>query len=93
MKKYLSTIHQKSDSHKRRFAFLVSASFTLFIFGIWSFLNYGARSDVVAESKPRQDTQQFERFRSIDGVASAFHALRVNFGNIKETVEGLEQVR
>lgn len=41
MRRYLSTIHERSESHKRHFALAVSSGVTLSIFGVWALVNFG----------------------------------------------------
>ncbi len=41
MRKYLASLPNKPDTHKRHFSYVVSALFTLFIFLIWSLVNFG----------------------------------------------------
>lgn len=51
MRKYLSTIHERPDSHKKLFAFAVSGTFTLFIFAIWTLTTFGlSGGESIAES-------------------------------------------
>lgn len=50
MKKYLSEIHTKSPQHKKRFAFLVSGTFTLVIFTIWSMVNFGGEPQIAKDT-------------------------------------------
>ncbi|MBX4206591.1 hypothetical protein KW784_02275 [Candidatus Parcubacteria bacterium] len=49
MRRYLATLHKRSDSHKKNFALLASGGVTLSIFAIWLFVNYG-QAPVVAEA-------------------------------------------
>lgn len=51
MGKYLDTLHQKPDHHKKRFALLASATITLFIFGIWSMVTFGVNGGILARIK------------------------------------------
>lgn len=41
MRHYLATLHKRPDHHKKRFALVVSGSFTLLIFAIWILVNFG----------------------------------------------------
>jgi hypothetical protein len=50
MKKYLSTIHQRSPEHKKRFALVVSGCFTLLIFAGWSLVMFGPKPEVAKET-------------------------------------------
>ena len=50
MRRYLATLHKRSDTHKKNFALAVSGGFTLLIFGVWLFVNYSSTgSEQVAE--------------------------------------------
>ena len=51
MIKYLDTLHQKPDHHKKRFALLASATITLFIFEIWSMVTFGINGGILARNK------------------------------------------
>jgi hypothetical protein len=80
MKKYLSTLHQKSDSHKRRFAFLTSGLITLIIFTFWSMALFGNDQSVIAE----KESQEVSPLASLkDGVASSVAGLNDAFAGIK----------
>lgn len=50
MNKYISTLHTKSPSHKKRFALLTSAGVTLLIFTVWSLVKFSPESVVVRET-------------------------------------------
>ncbi len=41
MRKYLATLPNRSDAHKKRFAFLFSSSFTALMFIVWAVANFG----------------------------------------------------
>lgn len=91
MRKYLATLHKKPDHHKKRFAFLVSFSFTMLLFTVWSLVNFGlpGRGEVVAVE---QDSRAHETtpFKSLgNGVAAAFQAITGQLGSVKE---GLKQI-
>ncbi len=94
MKRYLATLHTKSDHHKKRFAFLASGSVTLLIFGIWSLATFGI-GDEVAENLNNTENrvateQEVSPLESLlSGVAASFQALR---GNVTELKQGLEVV-
>ncbi len=94
MRKYLESLPNKSDSHKKRFAFLVSGGFTAFVFLVWAMVNQGVgtTSQVVSE---RNEPTPFESLGH--GVAGAFVAVKSNFSNIfnssvEEAKQGLESV-
>ncbi len=54
MRKYLSTLHKRSDKHKSNFALLVSGGFTLVMFGLWFTLNHSEPEVVVHEGSVRE---------------------------------------
>lgn len=89
MRKYLATLHKRPHHHKKRFALLTSASFTLLIFSIWALVNFGvdkesavqANSAAVGEASP---------FGSLwRGLGASIEALR---GNVSDLKTGLEVV-
>ena len=90
MKKYLSTIHERSDSHKKNFALAVAGGFTLVIFAIWALANFGFSNSTVAEKGQNQKQQVEPGFRS--GMAAALQAIKSSFGASEETTAGLEEV-
>lgn len=54
MRAYLSTIHTRSDQHKKRFSLAVSGGITLIIFGIWAFVHFGVEPAKVADAGSAQ---------------------------------------
>ena len=78
MRQYLSTLHTRSDSHKKNFALLVSGGFTLSMFAIWTFVNFG---QTVVEEQPvptLASTQEVGPFESLlSSVSSAWDGLTV----------------
>jgi len=84
MRKYLSTLHKRSDGHKRRFALAVSGCFTLLIFGVWTAANFGP------EEKGR--TLEVSPFESFQGsVASSLEALKNSFSELKSGFNSINQ--
>ncbi len=80
MKRYLATLHTKSDHHKRRFALLASGSVTLLIFGIWSLATFGMNGAVVAKTE-----QEVSPFQSLQmNLAASFEVLGNNFKELKD---------
>lgn len=86
MRKYLSTIHQKSPEHKRLFALIVSSSVTLIIFGIWSLVTFGRTSQTVADASKDMGTLEapipLEDIKS--GLANSFEAVRGQINSLQE---------
>jgi len=85
MRQYLATLHQRPDHHKKRFALLVSGSFTLLIFGIWFLVRTGGESVVAKDSK---EVTPFGSFQASVGAA-----LKVLKGNVGDVEQGLETVQ
>ena len=90
MRKYLSTLHQRPDHHKRRFALLTSGAITLFIFTVWSFVNFGTlgtESQAVALS----ETNEVSPFQSLrESLASSFEAFRDTAVEIKDVLKTVD---
>jgi hypothetical protein len=93
MRQYLATLHERSDHHKKRFAFVASASFTLAIFAVWSFVNFGLPGQALPDTQNKvvaQDKKESSSFEPLkNGVAAAFKAIG---GTVDEAKQGLEQV-
>ena len=91
MKKYLSTIHQRSPEHKKRFALAVSSLVTLFIFTVWSLVNFGTApggilaKDYQVEAQKTAEVGPFTYIRNI--LAGSFAALINIFNNVKSEAE------
>lgn len=41
MERYLATLHKRSDSYKKRFAFITASTFTASMFVVWVVANFG----------------------------------------------------
>jgi hypothetical protein len=41
MQRYLATLHKRSDTYKKRFAFITASTFTASMFMVWSLVNFG----------------------------------------------------
>ena len=89
MRKYLSTLHERPDHHKRNFALLASGSFTLLIFAIWATVNFGFDEQQVVGKNERR-VEEVSPFASlIGGVGASFKAL---MGGVAELKTGLEVI-
>ena len=83
MRKYLATIHEKPEHHKKRFALMVSGGFTLIIFAIWSLVNIGPSDRVVAN-----DQNEISPFESLKAsIGAAIQVLRSDVGDLKQGLE------
>lgn len=101
MRKYLSTIHQRSDTHKRHFAFAVSGGTTLMIFAIWTMVNFG-NGGVLANNDQAPMTNEQLGYRGAEvaevsplqsvgaSVSSAFDAVGRAWGELKGSLSGLD---
>ena len=95
MRKYLAQLHKKPDHHKKQFAFLVSGTITLFIFGVWSLATFGMNDGVIVKNDTsstgtiskmtESEVTPFQSFRS--NLASSLDALKINFGELKRSFE------
>ena len=88
MRKYLTTLHTRSNRHKKRFALLVSSFFTLFIFGMWSLVNFGTSPSVVAEKEKVNEIGPFQSIRA--NLASSFDALNASFDDLKTGFQSID---
>ena len=84
MRKYLSTLHQKPERHKKRFAFLVSGGFTLAIFSLWSLTTFGTGGTLAQNSveveRAHPEISPLESLKSnladsLQGLTDAFTAV------------------
>lgn len=98
MRKYLSTIHQRSDMHKKNFALAVSGGTTLMIFAIWTFVNFGnggvmAGNDQAPMANDQSGSQVAEvsPLQSIGAsVSSTWEAIGEAWGELKGSFGGAE---
>lgn len=79
MRQYLKTIHQRSPSHKKRFALVASGVITLAIFAIWSAVKFGG-TPIVAKATTGPvnlaATVQASPFENIwSGITGSWHSL------------------
>lgn len=83
MRRYLATLHTRSDDHKKRFALATSGGFTLLIFAIWMTVNYGGEP-VVADARQAEvkEVSPLESFSS--SVGTAWEGLKQSFGGLSE---------
>ena len=94
MKKYLSTIRERSTAHKKGFALIVSGGFTIFIFSIWSLTTFSNANVVVAKAPSTDNVptavsnndvvSPFENLSG--GVANSIDAIKQQFNKIKQSV-------
>lgn len=89
MRHYLSTLHQRSHTHRKRFALVTAGSFTLLIFAIWALATFGNPSETSANAG-RKTAAENPFVSLIGGVGAGFNAL---FSGIEDSKEGLETVR
>jgi hypothetical protein len=95
MRKYIAKLHKKPDHHKKRFAFLFSATFTMAIFGVWSLVMFGPSRQGTLVERPNQMVEEDKANNPtplgnlFSGMAATIQAIR---GDIGEVVEGLQTV-
>lgn len=91
MRRYLNTLPNRSESHKKHFAFLVSGGFTAFVFVVWAVVNYGVGQDAVLADQNQREPTPFESMGH--GLAGALAALKSQFSSgVDEAKQGLESV-
>ena len=103
MRKYLSTLHQKPDHHKKRFALLASSTVTLFIFGFWALATFGINEQGVlarltspdtssdtaeVETRTTQEVTPLESARL--SLGSSIEAFKSVFGELKSRFKLLD---
>ena len=81
MRKYFRELHKKPDHHKKRFALLASSTVTLFIFGVWALVNFGAENEVVAQETQVSPLESFSA-----SIASSFEAIHDSFMELKDGI-------
>lgn len=105
MRQYLSTLHRRPTHHKRRFALLTSSVITLFIFGVWSMVNFGTgstgvmgsnniSSDSIAvanEVSPLQSLRM-NLAASLEALKGSFAELKTGFGAV-DLEAGYQEMR
>ncbi len=92
IKKYLATLHTKPEHHKKRFSFLVAASFTLLIFTVWSSVKFGDTSSTVARVEEVEEPRN-EAMSPLDGLrASLSDGWSLVKGEMDKASQGLESV-
>jgi hypothetical protein len=86
MRQYLSTLHTRSESHKKRFAFLVSGGFTLMMFSLWTLATFGTGGRVAQE---KAVVAQKEVPKEVSPFASLKNGIATGFAGISEAIQGL----
>ncbi len=92
MKKYLATIHTRSDRHKTSFALGVSGGFTLLIFAVW-FIAREPAAPIAKKEGPSQlagvvhEVSPLESLAATaanawDGILASFHLFNQGIENI-----------
>jgi hypothetical protein len=86
MKKYLASLKDKPEPHKKRFALLVSGSATLVIFAIWTMVTFGGGTMDESKKANAQVTKEVSPFASLrEGLAASFAGLSEALGGAKAT--------
>jgi hypothetical protein len=95
MRQYLRTIHTRSDSHKRRFAFLTSSGITLSIFLLWTLVRvapFSSEATIATNDTYGSNTANaVAPFDSITaGVGESFSAIKDQFNSVKGEVKSVD---
>lgn len=90
MRTYLSTLHKRSDKHKKRFALVTAGSFTLLIFAIWALATFGERESTATTASANQAVAEANPFGPLlRGFQAGFEMIKGapnNFTNELEVV-------
>jgi len=102
MKRYLQTIHQRSEAHKKRFALVVAGSITVIIFLIWSFVSFNNATTVAStdntndnnlaavDTSTSADQTAVTPFEDLmSGISSAIDGLKQSFGQVKQAAQNV----
>ena len=93
MRRYISTIHTRSDAHKKRFALGVSGLVTLMIFGVWSVFTFDMfKGSVIAEIEGNQNTASaIEPLENVsNGLGESFKVLKDQFNTMKGSIKSVD---
>ena len=90
MKRYIETLKEKPENHRKKFACAVSGLLTLFIFAIWSLVTFGGvSSDQVVRDGGADGVIELTETDSVrSNTANAIYAVKNNFANIKHLLLG-----
>ncbi len=93
MRRYLATLHNKSESHKKRFASISAGVVTLFIFGVWSLTTFGVKEEELSynahsDNATRQEVSPFQSLRI--NLGTSFKSLKGDFQGIIDNFKSLE---
>jgi hypothetical protein len=91
MRTYLSTIHQRSEAHKKRFALVVSGGVTMIIFSIWTLVNFG-HGGVLAQNdqQPTTDNRQQDKTSEVSPLESIGASVSESFNSLKRAWSDLK---
>lgn len=98
MRKYLATLHEKPEHHKKRFALLTSGVVTLFIFGVWSLVNFGlSEGGILARDTEENQTGRVAEVSPLGSLrmslAATFSAFRGTVEEMKDSLTGVDLER
>ncbi len=93
MRKYLATLHKRSEHHKKSFALVTSGSFTLLMFAIWLSVNFSAPEvdPPVLSNANASEVEEVTPLESFgDTLASGLSALRQSSGDLWNIFKNLD---
>ncbi|KKQ83302.1 MAG: hypothetical protein UT07_C0006G0010 [Parcubacteria group bacterium GW2011_GWB1_38_8] len=92
MRRYLATLHNKPESHKKRFAFISASVVTLFIIGIWSLTIFGVEEELSYNTRfndaKKQEVSPFQSLRM--NLGTSFESLKGDFQGVIDDLDSLE---
>lgn len=90
IKKYIDSLHTRSEHHVRRFSMIVSGCFTLLIFGLWLAFKLGPNPVLAGATQPVVPPPAESPFQSLKANASEAWALLT--GEVGKAKSGLQSV-
>ena len=87
MRKYLSSLKHRSDSHKKHFALAVSSGVTLSIFSLWALANFGAGGPLAGEAQPAA----VARANEVSPLDSLKKGMSEGFQGISDTLQSIKE--
>lgn len=83
MRNYIENLKERPDHHKRRFALLVSGTFTLAIFAIWTLTTFSPNESVVATENKVKVEERGPLSSLTSSFATVFQAVKGDINTLK----------
>ncbi|MEX0919497.1 MAG: hypothetical protein WDZ64_01970 [Parcubacteria group bacterium] len=87
MRRYINNLKERPPHHRKRFALLFSTTVTLFIFGIWTMVNFGTGGILATKADTRETTVEQNEVSPLasfyKNIATSFQAVGSGIGELK----------